>query len=160
MFSIIFKTVHECTQKFQLFSDESELLIDIQQKLRAESPKIVFKKVDIASQENIKSFTPSGILKEIILKPCMHNARNQDFRRRKKLTNCINQLAVNCSNSDGNVPFAHVAIGHSHLQQPVPRGFPLFKRCEWLVVNCNVGKRAPLNAISQFVLCLRFQNDF
>jgi len=23
--------------------------------------------------------------------------------------------------------------------------FPLFKRCEWLVVNCNVGKRAPLD---------------
>jgi len=32
----------------------------------------------------------------------------------------------------GSVPFAHVAIGHSYSQQPVPRGFPLwvFKRCE------------------------------
>jgi len=39
-----------------------------------------------------------------------------------------------------NVPFAHV-IDHSH-SQPVPRSFPLFKRCEWLVINCNVGKRA------------------
>jgi len=56
----------------------------------AESPKIVLKKVDIASQKNIKSFTSSGILKEIILKLCMHDARNQDLRRRK---NCINQLA-------------------------------------------------------------------
>jgi len=45
----------------------------------------------------------------------------------------------------GSVPFAHIAINHSHLQQSVPRGFPLFKHCEWLVVNCNVGKRAPLN---------------
>jgi len=44
----------------------------------------------------------------------------------------------------GSVPFAHVAINHSHSQQPVPRGFPLFKRYEWLVVNCNVGKRAPM----------------
>jgi len=26
----------------------------------------------------------------------------------------------------------------------VLRGFPLFKRCEWLIVNCNVGKRALL----------------
>jgi len=52
-------------------------LIDIQQKLMTESPKIVLKKeIDIASQENIKSFTPSGIFKGIILKPCMHNARN------------------------------------------------------------------------------------
>jgi len=25
------------------------------------------------------------------------------------------------------------AIAHSHLQRPVPKGFPLFKRCEWLV---------------------------
>jgi len=43
----------------------------------------------------------------------------------------------------GSVPFAHVAIDHSHSQQPVPRGFPLFKwsRCEWLVINCNVNKR-------------------
>jgi len=30
----------------------------------------------------------------------------------------------------GSVPSAHVAIDHSHSQQPVPRGFPLFKRCE------------------------------
>jgi len=44
----------------------------------------------------------------------------------------------------GSVPFVHVAIDHSHSQQPVPRCFPLFKSCEWLVVNCNVGKRAPL----------------
>jgi len=44
----------------------------------------------------------------------------------------------------GSVPFAHVAIDHSHSQQPVPTDFPLFKRCEWLVINCNVGKRAPL----------------
>jgi len=44
----------------------------------------------------------------------------------------------------GSVPFAHVAIDHSQSQQPVPRGFPLFKCCEWLVVNCNVDKRASL----------------
>jgi len=43
----------------------------------------------------------------------------------------------------GSVPFAHVAIDHNHSQQPVPRGFSLFKRCKWLVVNYNVGKRAP-----------------
>jgi len=41
-------------------------------------------------------------------------------------------------------PVCYVVIGHSHSQQPVPRSFPLFKRCEWLVVNCNVGKRALL----------------
>jgi len=39
---------------------------------------------------------------------------------------------------EGSVPFAHVAIDHSHSQQPVPKGFSLFKRCEWLVVNYNV----------------------
>jgi len=33
-----------------------------------------------------------------------------------------------------------VPIDHSHSQQPVPRGFPLFKRCEWLVVNRDVAK--------------------
>jgi len=43
----------------------------------------------------------------------------------------------------GSVPFAHIAIDHNHSQQPVPKDFPLFKRCEWLVVNCNVDKRAP-----------------
>jgi len=47
-----------------------------------------------------------------------------------------------------SVPFTHVAIDRSHTQQPVPRGFPLFKRCEWLVVNCNVGKRAPLEILT------------
>jgi len=47
---------------------------------------------------------------------------------------------------DGSVPFAHVAIDHSHSQQSVPRGFLLFKHCEWLVVNCNVGKRASLHS--------------
>jgi len=36
-----------------------------------------------------------------------------------------------------------VPIDHSHSQQPVPRGFSLFKRCEWLVGNCNVAKRVP-----------------
>jgi len=40
-----------------------------------------------------------------------------------------------------SVSFAHVAIDHSHSQRPVPRGFPLFKRCEWLINNCNVAKR-------------------
>jgi len=30
---------------------------------------------------------------------------------------------------DGRHPFAHVAIDHSHSQRPVPRRFPLFKRC-------------------------------
>jgi len=29
----------------------------------------------------------------------------------------------------------HGAIAHSHSQRPVLRGFPLFKRCEWLVSN-------------------------
>jgi len=48
----------------------------------------------------------------------------------------------------GSIPFAYVAIDHSHSQQPVSRGFPLFKRCEWLVVNCNVGKRAPLEMLT------------
>jgi len=38
----------------------------------------------------------------------------------------------------GSVPFAHVTIDHSHSQQLMPRDFPLFKCCEWLV-NCNVG---------------------
>jgi len=34
-----------------------------------------------------------------------------------------------------------VPIDHSHSQQPVPRGFPLFKRCKWLVVNRDVAKQ-------------------
>jgi len=46
----------------------------------------------------------------------------------------------------GRHPFTHVAIDHSHSQQPVLRGFPLFKRCEWLVGNCNVAKRVSPNA--------------
>jgi len=33
-----------------------------------------------------------------------------------------------------------VPIDHSHSQQPVPRDFPLDKRCEWLVVNRDVIK--------------------
>jgi len=39
--------------------------------------------------------------------------------------------------SQGNVPFDH---SHSQ-QQPVHRGFPLFKHCEWLVVNRDVAKQ-------------------
>jgi len=50
-------------------------------------------------------------------------------------------------------PFGHSSIRHQP-QRPVPRGFPLFKRCECLVVNCNVGKQAPLVKIS----CVPFVN--
>jgi len=32
----------------------------------------------------------------------------------------------------GNGSFG--AIAHSHSQQPMPKSFPLFKRCEWLAV--------------------------
>jgi len=35
--------------------------------------------------------------------------------------------------ANGSVPFAHVAIDHSHPQQPMPKGFPLFKHCEWSI---------------------------
>jgi len=28
---------------------------------------------------------------------------------------------------------------------------PLFKRCEWLVINCNVGKRTPLEINNDFL---------
>jgi len=35
----------------------------------------------------------------------------------------------------GRVPLAHGAIAHCHSQRPVPRDFPLSKRCEWLVSN-------------------------
>jgi len=44
----------------------------------------------------------------------------------------------------GSVPFADAVIGHRQSQRPVPKVFPLFTRCEWLVVNRNVAKRAPL----------------
>jgi len=33
----------------------------------------------------------------------------------------------------------------------VSKGFSLFKRYEWLVVNCNVGKRAPLEINNDFL---------
>jgi len=39
-------------------------------------------------------------------------------------------------------PFGHGSIGHQP-QRPVPRSFPLFKRCEWLVSNRFVSKRRP-----------------
>jgi len=35
------------------------------------------------------------------------------------------------------------SIGHHQSQRPVPRGFPPFKRCEWLVFNRFVSKRRP-----------------
>jgi len=38
------------------------------------------------------------------------------------------------------VLFAHVAIDHSHSQQPMPRGFPLFKRCEWSIATWTNGR--------------------
>jgi len=40
----------------------------------------------------------------------------------------------------GSVPFGHGSIGHHQPQRPVPRSFPLFKRCEWLVSNRFVSK--------------------
>jgi len=43
----------------------------------------------------------------------------------------------------GSIPIDHVSIGHHPPQRPVPRGFPLFKRCEWLVSNRFVSKRRP-----------------
>jgi len=41
---------------------------------------------------------------------------------------------------NGSVPFRHSSIGHNQSQRPVPRGFPLFKRYEWLVSK----RRPPL----------------
>jgi len=43
----------------------------------------------------------------------------------------------------GRGSFGHGSIGHHQPQQPVLRGFPLFKRCEWLVFNRFVSKRRP-----------------
>jgi len=31
--------------------------------------------------------------------------------------------------------FGHGSTGHHQPQRPVPRNFPLFKRCEWLVID-------------------------
>jgi len=42
--------------------------------------------------------------------------------------------------SFGRGSFGH-GIGHHQPQRPVPRGFPLFKHCEWLVFNRFVSKR-------------------
>jgi len=39
--------------------------------------------------------------------------------------------------------YIFVSIGHHQPQRPVPRGFPLFKRCEWLVSNRFVSKWRP-----------------
>jgi len=36
-----------------------------------------------------------------------------------------------------------ILIDHRHSQQPVSRGFPLFKRCEWLMIKRTVVKRIP-----------------
>jgi len=44
---------------------------------------------------------------------------------------------------NGSIPIDHVSIGHHQSQRPVSRGFPLFKRCEWLVSNRFVFKRRP-----------------
>jgi len=41
----------------------------------------------------------------------------------------LGRLCEGPSRLIGSVPFAHVAIDHSHSQQLVPRDFPLFKRC-------------------------------
>jgi len=43
----------------------------------------------------------------------------------------------------GRDSFGYGSIGHHQPQRPVPRGFPLFKRCEWLVFNRFVSKRRP-----------------
>jgi len=34
-----------------------------------------------------------------------------------------------------SIPIDHISIGHHQPRRPVPRGFSLFKRCEWLVSN-------------------------
>jgi len=82
------------------------------------------------------------------LKFCVHDVRNPPEISEKRI--------------DRSVPFAYVAIDHSDWsQQPVPRDFPLFKCYEWLVVNCNVGKWAPLeltNRIGQ--LAKLFKGDW
>jgi len=49
-----------------------------------------------------------------------------------------------------NVPFAHAMIGHRQSQWSVSRVFPLFTRCEWLMINHNVAKRTPLCAYFYF----------
>jgi len=56
-----------------------------------------------------------------------------------KLLNIIDSTGLRA----GSVPFEHGSIGHHQPQQPVPRGFPLFKRYEWLVFNWFVSKRKP-----------------
>jgi len=53
-------------------------------------------------------------------------------------------------------------VSIDHLQQPMPRGFPLFKRCEWLVVNRDMIKRIspvsthPNSTFTHIDQCLEF----
>jgi len=53
----------------------------------------------------------------------------------------LNDPAQYLENEKGS--FGHGSIGHHQPQRPVPRGFPLFKRSEWLVFNRFVSKRRP-----------------
>jgi len=78
---------------------------------------------------------------------CVDYGRNK-FRRLRAKKDIPHLILIRCMCHSlqlaESIPFA---IDHRHSQQPVPRGFPLFKRCEWVVIKCNVGKRAPLNLL-------------
>jgi len=45
------------------------------------------------------------------------------------------QMLSNIVVQEKSGSFGHGAIAHSHSQRSVSGGFPLFKRCEWLVSN-------------------------
>jgi len=53
-------------------------------------------------------------------------------------TNCWESVPFDHSHSQGSGSLGHRADAHSHSQRPVPRDFPLFKRCDWLVSNWTV----------------------
>jgi len=55
----------------------------------------------------------------------------------------------------GSVPFAYVAIDHSHSQQPVPRGFPLFKICANGHHSCDI--RNPFKDVNRILLVLVYK---
>jgi len=57
----------------------------------------------------------------------IYRVRREDFDTAHRKVDGIKM------NIKGGIPIDHVSIGHHQPQRPVPRGFPLFKRYEWLV---------------------------
>jgi len=81
----------------------------------------------------------------------LHSFRRGDESAKRLVRNASIVIKITLIFFESSL-LGHGANGHSHSQRPMPRGFPLFKRCKWLVGNWTVSIWTSLNLFYFLIL--------